>query len=107
LLCALEGKYLVQDSCYDLVDADAAIGHNELQHLSFSCRIPNVTGRGFIEVVYSYNFSCFRKNILFSLAFSKVYEVIFAFFNVNFCSLELDDACHLVTLALIYFAGPL
>ncbi|KAK7354511.1 hypothetical protein VNO80_19975 [Phaseolus coccineus] len=50
LLCALEGKYLVQDSCYDLVDADAAIGHHELQHLSFSCCIPNVAGRGFIEV---------------------------------------------------------
>ncbi|XP_047180545.1 squamosa promoter-binding-like protein 12 isoform X1 [Vigna umbellata] len=50
LLCALEGKYLVQDSCYDSVDADAAIGHNELQHLSFSCSIPNLTGRGFIEV---------------------------------------------------------
>ncbi|ESW10549.1 hypothetical protein PHAVU_009G219200 [Phaseolus vulgaris] len=50
LLCALEGKYLVQESCYDLVDADAAIGRHELQHLSFSCCIPNVAGRGFIEV---------------------------------------------------------
>ncbi|XP_061351469.1 squamosa promoter-binding-like protein 1 [Gastrolobium bilobum] len=46
LLCALEGKYLVDDSCHDLIGgADAAI-----QHLSFSCHIPNVTGRGFIEV---------------------------------------------------------
>ncbi|KAJ1437057.1 SBP domain [Sesbania bispinosa] len=52
LLCALEGKYLVQDNCYELIDgADAAIGHHELQHLSFSCHIPNMTGRGFIEVV--------------------------------------------------------
>ncbi|KRH37685.2 hypothetical protein GLYMA_09G082000v4 [Glycine max] len=52
LLCALEGKYLVQDSCYDLIDsADAVNGHQELQHLSFSCHVPNVTGRGFIEVV--------------------------------------------------------
>ncbi|XP_061361206.1 squamosa promoter-binding-like protein 1 [Gastrolobium bilobum] len=51
LLCALEGKYLVQDSCYDLIDgADAATEHHELQHLSFSCHIPNVIGRGFIEV---------------------------------------------------------
>ncbi|KAG4387997.1 hypothetical protein GLYMA_09G082000v4 [Glycine max] len=51
LLCALEGKYLVQDSCYDLIDsADAVNGHQELQHLSFSCHVPNVTGRGFIEV---------------------------------------------------------
>ncbi|KAK2396199.1 squamosa promoter-binding protein [Trifolium repens] len=51
LLCALEGKYLVDDMCYDLIDgADAAIGHHELQNLSFSCHIPNMTGRGFIEV---------------------------------------------------------
>ncbi|KAK7411758.1 hypothetical protein VNO78_03196 [Psophocarpus tetragonolobus] len=50
LLCALEGKYLVHDSCYDLIDGDAAIGHHELQQLSFSCHVPNVTGRGFIEV---------------------------------------------------------
>jgi hypothetical protein len=53
LLCALEGKYLVDDMCYDLIDgADAAIGHHELQNLSFSCHIPNMTGRGFIEVSY-------------------------------------------------------
>ncbi|KAE9602536.1 hypothetical protein Lal_00050023 [Lupinus albus] len=46
LLCALEGKYLVNDRCHDLIDvADAAT-----QHLSFSCHIPNVIGRGFIEV---------------------------------------------------------
>ncbi|TKY54314.1 Squamosa promoter-binding protein 1 [Spatholobus suberectus] len=46
LLCALEGKYLVHNSCHDLIDgADATI-----QHLSLSCRVPNVTGRGFIEV---------------------------------------------------------
>ncbi|KHN09887.1 Squamosa promoter-binding-like protein 12 [Glycine soja] len=52
LLCALEGKYLVQDNCYDLIDSvDAANGHHELQHLRFSCHVPNVTGRGFIEVV--------------------------------------------------------
>ncbi|XP_020234969.1 squamosa promoter-binding-like protein 1 [Cajanus cajan] len=51
LLCALEGKYLVQDSCYNLIDgADVANEHHELQHFSFSCHIPNVTGRGFIEV---------------------------------------------------------
>ncbi|CAK8534583.1 unnamed protein product [Lathyrus sativus] len=51
LLCALEGKYLVEDNCYDLIDgAEAASGHHELQNLSFSCHIPNMTGRGFIEV---------------------------------------------------------
>ncbi|KAG2721204.1 hypothetical protein I3760_02G071100 [Carya illinoinensis] len=51
LLCAQEGKYLVQETCYDLMDgADAAIRHDELQCLSFPCSIPNVIGRGFIEV---------------------------------------------------------
>ncbi|XP_027330302.1 squamosa promoter-binding-like protein 12 isoform X2 [Abrus precatorius] len=46
LFCALEGKYLVHHSCLDLIDgADLAT-----QYLSFSCQIPNVTGRGFIEV---------------------------------------------------------
>ncbi|RDX84617.1 Squamosa promoter-binding-like protein 1, partial [Mucuna pruriens] len=46
LLCALEGKYLVNDSCHDLIDEDDA----PIQHLSFSCHIPNLTGRGFIQV---------------------------------------------------------
>ncbi|KAM1171290.1 hypothetical protein PS2_021333 [Malus domestica] len=51
LLCALEGKYLVQETCYDLVDgADTTIENDQLQCLRFSCSIPNVTGRGFIEV---------------------------------------------------------
>ncbi|XP_019414799.1 PREDICTED: squamosa promoter-binding-like protein 1 [Lupinus angustifolius] len=50
LLCALEGKYLVQDS-YDFIDsADTAVEHDEIQQVSFSCHVPNVTGRGFIEV---------------------------------------------------------
>ncbi|TQD96878.1 hypothetical protein C1H46_017483 [Malus baccata] len=52
LLCALEGKYLVQETCYDLVDgADTTIENDQLQCLRFSCSIPNVTGRGFIEVL--------------------------------------------------------
>ncbi|XP_057958991.1 squamosa promoter-binding-like protein 1 isoform X2 [Malania oleifera] len=51
LLCALEGKYLVQETCYDLMEAaDAFAEHDEIQCLSFPCSIPNVTGRGFIEV---------------------------------------------------------
>ncbi|KAG6667860.1 squamosa promoter-binding-like protein 1 [Carya illinoinensis] len=51
LLCAQEGKYLVQETCYDLMDsADTAIERDELQCLSFPCSIPNVIGRGFIEV---------------------------------------------------------
>ncbi|KAB2599223.1 squamosa promoter-binding-like protein 1 [Pyrus ussuriensis x Pyrus communis] len=51
LLCALEGKYLAQETCYDLLDdADSTVEDDEQQCLKFSCSIPNVTGRGFIEV---------------------------------------------------------
>ena len=51
LLCALEGKYLAQESSDELIDgADATVEHDELQCLRFSCSIPNITGRGFIEV---------------------------------------------------------
>nr|KYP57737.1 Squamosa promoter-binding-like protein 1 [Cajanus cajan] len=53
LLCALEGKYLIHANCHDLIDgADAPI-----QHLSFSCHIPSITGRGFIEVVEDHGLS--------------------------------------------------
>nr|AIL95846.1 SQUAMOSA promoter binding-like transcription factor [Gossypium hirsutum] len=51
LLCAVEGKYLVQETCYDLMDAvDPINEQDKLQHLCFLCPIPNVSGRGFIEV---------------------------------------------------------
>ncbi|THG02205.1 hypothetical protein TEA_004550 [Camellia sinensis var. sinensis] len=51
LLCALEGKYLVQESCSDMMEGvDTFVDGNEIQCLSFSCSIPNVSGRGFIEV---------------------------------------------------------
>ncbi|KAL6952972.1 hypothetical protein U1Q18_041380 [Sarracenia purpurea var. burkii] len=51
LLCALEGKYLLQESCSDTMEGDdALVDHDEIRWLSFSCSIPNVIGRGFIEV---------------------------------------------------------
>ncbi|KAM5568552.1 hypothetical protein ABKV19_016219 [Rosa sericea] len=51
LLCALEGKYLAQETCHDLMEAtDTTSEHDELQCLRFSCSIPDATGRGFIEV---------------------------------------------------------
>ncbi|CAK9160706.1 unnamed protein product [Ilex paraguariensis] len=51
LLCALEGKYLVQGSCCDMMEgADLFLENREVQSLSFPCSIPNVSGRGFIEV---------------------------------------------------------
>ncbi|CAK7326240.1 unnamed protein product [Dovyalis caffra] len=51
LLCAVEGKYLVQETCYDLVDvADTMKEHDKPQCLNFQCSVPNFVGRGFIEV---------------------------------------------------------
>ncbi|KAJ6429558.1 hypothetical protein OIU84_021040 [Salix udensis] len=51
LLCAVEGKYLVQETCYDLMDgADTMNELDKPQHLNFQCSVPNFVGRGFIEV---------------------------------------------------------
>ncbi|KAF5732051.1 squamosa promoter-binding-like protein 1 [Tripterygium wilfordii] len=51
LLCAVEGKYLVQEATQDLLDATDNIKENdELHSIKFSCTITAVTGRGFIEI---------------------------------------------------------
>lgn len=51
LLCALEGKYLVQRSCSDVMEgAGSSVKHEDAQFLGFSCSIPDVSGRGFIEI---------------------------------------------------------
>ncbi|KAJ9546331.1 hypothetical protein OSB04_018874 [Centaurea solstitialis] len=51
MLCVLEGSYLLQTSCSDLMEAaDSFIKHEDIQSLSFSCAIPHVSGRGFIEI---------------------------------------------------------
>ncbi|XP_043708817.1 squamosa promoter-binding-like protein 1 [Telopea speciosissima] len=51
LLCALEGQCLVEEATYDLVvGTDTTKEHDELQSLSFCFSIPDVMGRGFIEV---------------------------------------------------------
>ena len=53
LLCAVEGKYLVQEATHELIDDnDNFKEQDELQCVNFSCSIPTVTGRGFIEVVF-------------------------------------------------------
>ncbi|KAK6160936.1 hypothetical protein DH2020_004317 [Rehmannia glutinosa] len=46
LLCTLEGNYLVQENCGDM----KIVEHDQIQSFSFSCVIPNIVGRGFIEV---------------------------------------------------------
>ena len=52
LLCAVEGRYLLQEGCHGLVEGgDTAAEHDEVQSLSFHCSMPDVIGRGFIEVV--------------------------------------------------------
>ncbi|KHG05980.1 Squamosa promoter-binding-like protein 1 [Gossypium arboreum] len=51
LLCAVEGKYLVQEATHELMDDnDEFKAQDELQYLNFSCSIPTVSGRGFIEI---------------------------------------------------------
>ncbi|KAK1356417.1 hypothetical protein POM88_049673 [Heracleum sosnowskyi] len=51
-LCALEGKYLVQEDSSSLIDGAASFTDNEeeIQSRSFLSSIPDVIGRGFIEV---------------------------------------------------------
>ncbi|XP_022757734.1 squamosa promoter-binding-like protein 1 [Durio zibethinus] len=51
LLCAVEGKYLVQEATHELMDDnDDFMVQDELQCVNFSCSIPTVIGRGFIEI---------------------------------------------------------
>lgn len=51
LLCALEGMYLVQQNCSELMDGYGSLSECEKgQSLSFPCSIPDIMGRGFIEV---------------------------------------------------------
>ncbi|XVF80753.1 hypothetical protein PTKIN_Ptkin15bG0100500 [Pterospermum kingtungense] len=50
-LCAVEGKYLVQEATHELMDdKDDIKEQDELECVNFSCSIPVVTGRGFIEI---------------------------------------------------------
>lgn len=49
----------MQESCYDLMEVvDLVNEHDELQYLCFHCSIPNVSGRGFIEVLSLFCVSC-------------------------------------------------
>ncbi|KAL9430528.1 hypothetical protein AB3S75_025836 [Citrus x aurantiifolia] len=51
LLCAVEGKYMVQEATHELLDdVDGFKELDELQCVNFSCSIPALTGRGFIEI---------------------------------------------------------
>lgn len=52
LLCALEGNYLIEETSDELLaeDVDCPGGNGNIQCRRFSCSIPVVNGRGFIEV---------------------------------------------------------
>ncbi|GER51744.1 squamosa promoter-binding protein [Striga asiatica] len=51
LLCTLEGNYLVQENFADTTrGADSFEEHDGMQSFNFSCVIPDIVGRGFIEV---------------------------------------------------------
>ena len=56
LTCALEGKYLVQEATHELMDGVDNSEHDE-QCINFSCPIEVTNGRGFIEVLFSYDSS--------------------------------------------------
>ncbi|CAA0841953.1 Squamosa promoter-binding-like protein 12 [Striga hermonthica] len=51
LLCTLEGNYLVQENFADTTrGADFLEEHDGMQSFNFSCVLPDIVGRGFIEV---------------------------------------------------------
>lgn len=55
LFCALEGKYLVQEATHELMDSVDTFKEHDEQCINFNCSIPVANGRGFIEVLFSYN----------------------------------------------------
>ncbi|KAK1407780.1 hypothetical protein QVD17_39407 [Tagetes erecta] len=51
MMCVLEGSYLVQTNCSELMEGtDSYIKHEDIRSFNFSCSIPNISGRGFIEI---------------------------------------------------------
>lgn len=61
LLCALEGNYLDPEADNEVEEhVDGADKDDKLQSLNFTCSVPAVAGRGFIEVdlFLSLLFSC-------------------------------------------------
>ncbi|CAN6466999.1 unnamed protein product [Victoria cruziana] len=56
--CAFEGNYLAQESVHSAADACVSSGEG-IQNFSFSCSLPDASGRGFIEVEDDGLSSCF------------------------------------------------
>lgn len=51
LMCALEGKYLVCEDAQESMDQYSK-ELDEIQCIQFSCSVPVMNGRGFIEVLF-------------------------------------------------------
>jgi len=51
LMCAVEGKYVVCEDAHMSMD-QCAKEPDELQCIQFSCSVPVMNGRGFIEVLF-------------------------------------------------------
>lgn len=60
LLCALEGNYLELESNGLGEDTCKLKGHDQHHCLKISCSVPELVGRGFIEVNLPYRSSSFR-----------------------------------------------
>lgn len=56
LFCALEGKYMVQEATHELTDSLDSFKEHDEQCINFHCSIPVSSGRGFIEVLFSYKY---------------------------------------------------
>lgn len=71
---------MVQEATHELLDdVDGFKELDELQSVNFSCSIPAVTGRGFIEVLF---FFCFGGVVvIYCIIFSLSLSFFFFFFE--------------------------
>lgn len=78
LLCALEGSYLAEENTHDSMESlDTSKEHDEVQCINFSCSIPAVNGRGFIEVLLS----SISSHVSWSIAQPPIPNSGFYFYN--------------------------
>ena len=108
VLCAVEGKYLAQEACNDLMDgADTMNEHDKPQCLNFQCSVPNFVGRGFIEVLssvpsLSWCLSCFS----FATWMVLYWSSLIIFFNIFSCLYCHTETSLLQFLKSVAYFGP-
>lgn len=83
LLCAFEGKYLVQETTQASVERSGE--HEDSECLSFSCSLPDAVGRGFIEVLTYYGLQ-----FLYSVSFFFHHHLIYPLEMIA-CGLQVED----------------